>query len=424
MPSSRESVRFLGRFFNGHHAVASDKIDRPNYPALQIGYAYGPSIVKVNGEYHLFCCAADFGMHCKGGGDLTRHSRSSDGVNWEEPRIVMYPFYKSWKPDPVVCSDCCCCDPSVVFFKGFWYLFYSGCPSEFQTAMYVARAEQLAEPLVDKFAKFTVNGTWERNAAEPATIIRPVSPDPSQYGAGQQSVVVKDGRLLSWFNDTTITPTQPNTDTARFATSDDGITWSEPITVKKESDGSDVHVASIDVKYDPVSGQFVMFDIGDHLDEGSFLRRRFSMDGIHWSELETLCDDFAFPNFAANVGVSGDENGHLLPEPTIVAYGVPHTDDIESIFTLANGDPSDADMCAHLIGGTATFDRGYFQFPAGGHGGTFFSDGQDWVGFLTAQELADHRAQNPRNDRDLGIRSSSEVGTWTGLWHSGMPIPA
>src|SRR5262249_5714931 len=145
-----ETIRFLGRFFGSGQTIPSDVDIRPTFPATQLQYAYGPTIVKLDGVYHLFCCAADFGPQGMGGGDLIRHSTSLDGNAWTEPRIVkgLYPHYDKYPTDrdpSVECADCCCCDPSIVWFQGYFYLFYSGCPQSLTstqtTAMYVSRSE-------------------------------------------------------------------------------------------------------------------------------------------------------------------------------------------------------------------------------------------------------------------------------------------
>ena len=318
----QNEIRFLGRIFNGNQSVASDTTVRPTFPGpYQIGYAYAPVIVKWNGKYHLFCCAADYGLHGVGGGDLTRHSSSDDGIQWSDPQIVLYPYYGSYPPGPIVCSDCCCCDPSVVLFQGHWYLFYSGCPTQFGTAMYVARSDHIEGP----YEKYTLRQTWESNPADPAIIIQPTNPTDGYYGAGQQTVVVRDNNLLCWFTDTTLHAPNQQINSIRFVTSDDAVTWSSPVTVK-DFDGTDLDAASIDVKFDESNGQYVLFDLWGIEPPSSstqlkmVLRRRYSSDGIQWSQPEILVNEPEFPNFAHNPGVSGDERGFLLPDGTIVAF--------------------------------------------------------------------------------------------------------
>jgi hypothetical protein len=107
----------------------------------------------------------------------------------------------------------------------------------------------------------------------------------------------------------------------------------------------------------------------------------------------------------------------------LVGYGGPGRANLEELFTT-DVNPQPWDLHFHVLGDSKNFNRGYFQFPSGGSVGTFFSDGKNWVAFLTNQAYLDHITENPRQpDANLGVRSHTEVGTFLGPWHSGMPIP-
>ena len=137
-------IRFLGRFINASTVVGSDPGIRPGYN-YQIGFTYAPTIVKWNGVYHMFCCSADYSDV---GSDQIRHATSTDGISWSEPRILLF------TSDSV--GERACCDPSLVRFKEWWYLFYSGNAKDVQTVMFVARSKNIEGP----YLKFTKRGTW------------------------------------------------------------------------------------------------------------------------------------------------------------------------------------------------------------------------------------------------------------------------
>jgi hypothetical protein len=403
------SIRFLGRFFDGDQVVTSDSTVRP-FPLRQIGWAYGPSIVQWNNLYHIFFCSACYDSSASVAAmDLTRYATSTDGVNWSDPRIILYPTGEKQQ-------ERSCCDPSVVFFQGFWYLFYSGNVVPYQTVMFVARSNQIDGP----YLKYTNRGTWEQDPSDPMIIMKPAKPvpPPSWYGAGQQTVVVYNNQLLSWYTDDTLQYPELRLGLLRFVTSNDGVSWSTPVTAK-DFDGSDLNGESVDIKRDANSGEFVLFETrtiekSNTPPRRTILRRRYSADGIHWSSPEVLCDDFSFPHFAGNVGVSGDESGTLLPDGTIIAYGAAHVDNVDDVFSVQDETIAHYDMFAHYLGGFFTGPVGYFSDT----GTTWYSDGQTYCAFLTAGHFQMHNDAIPAPS--IGSHSRFEFGTCTGA----CPTPA
>jgi hypothetical protein len=190
--------------------------------------------------------------------------------------------------------------------------------------------------------------------------------------------------------------------------STDAIHWSQPVKAKN-SDGSDLKADSFDVKFDPATNSLVMYDIvGDHT-ELSHLVCRYSTDGVNWSPPEVICDPFAFPNYAHNVGVSSDEYGIILPDEVIVAYGVPHTDDADATFQTTDISWASWDLCAHLIGGSFQGPVGYFA----NSNATWYSDGPTYCGLMSPAHFQMHRMET---DRPLiGLLSRSRVGVCTGI---------
>jgi hypothetical protein len=217
-----------------------------NAQADNFSYAYGPSIIYTQGVFHMYFCS----LGTKGWDD-TRHATSSDLINWSTPEIVL-------NPTPLERANC---DPSVVLYDAgdgpYYYLFYGGNILNVQTVTFVARSASPAGP----FLKDTDRGTWEVNPPDSHVIFWPFHATPDKgniYGAGQPTVVVMNGMLYMWYTDSTQTISLVNGQWTNqvyriyFVTSYDGINWSAPIAVVEND-------FSVDVKFDPVSGQFFMF---------------------------------------------------------------------------------------------------------------------------------------------------------------------
>lgn len=272
------------------------------------GYAYAPAIVREGGLYHMLFCT----MGRMTFWDYIRYSVSTDGQTWSDPVLVME------GKDEV--GERAACDPSVVRYRApgderpYWYLFYSGNAVDVQTLMFVARAEAIGGP----YAKWTRRGTWEVDAVDPQVIIGPTNPKPEKspfYGAGQQSVVVEGGRLVSWYTDDTTCGAAACVKIFRSATRDP-TRW--PRGVETNVAGT----PSVDVKRDGAGG-YVMIGVESQHTPGTTLSLRRSKDGLAWSAPETVCGAGCFPAFTHNPGISGTATGTMLRGPMLVVYGGP-----------------------------------------------------------------------------------------------------
>ena len=269
-------------------------------------YAYAPTIMREGDTWHLWYCSTGDGRAW----DFVRYATSGEGRSWSAPAIALR---ASAGP-----HERAACDPSVVRFQArddarpYYYLFYSGTPQGTNTAMFVARAERPTGP----FAKWT-GAAWEPDG--PATpIIRPAVPhgDGSGfYGAGQQSVVVRDGRLHAWFLDDTTCGAERCEKIFATAT-DDPTSWPD----RQETD---VRVSSVDVKWDAVTRRYTMVAIANPHVFGSFLVRYGSADGINWGRPEIVAQPTAFTHYAHNAGQAGDPSGHTVAGDTLVMFGAP-----------------------------------------------------------------------------------------------------
>ena len=275
-----------------------------------ISYAYGPSIIRKDGVYHVFFCSV--GAYPTW--DFIRYVHSTDGKNWSAPTIML-------RSTGANGFDLAACDPSVVYYQGFYYMYYSSsyttAPNLFQTVIQVARSSNIDGP----YLTYTQRGTWEDTPIDPQIIIKPLvtrTQDPTGYGAGQQTVLAHNGELFLWYTDDSI---DPNAGLRTFMLkSTDPITWTPSLTA--EINVQEAH--SIDVKYDVAKDQYVMTRIINPHNSNSYLTRSFSSDGLSWGAFATIIDADAFPDYANNVGAVGDEMGNAVPSQTLVAFGAPY----------------------------------------------------------------------------------------------------
>jgi hypothetical protein len=283
-----------------------------------VQYAYAPSIVLQNNVYHVFFCS---GGNIFPAWDYIRYVNSIDGgQTWSSPIDMLHATAFNG-------MDLGACDPSVVFFQGFYYMFYGAAittaPNVFQTVIQVARANAVTGP----YLTYTQRGTWDNTPTDPQIIVKPFSTrlqQPSGYGAGQPSVVVLNGKLLMWYTDDSLYVTQ-NGDFEPFhlymLQSSDPVTWTPDPNQQTNIVGQD----SPDIKYDPVHNQFVATWVGNMFTPQANLVRAFSSDGLTWSSTQTVISARSFLPFTNNAGATADETGHLLPSQTIVGFGRPYS---------------------------------------------------------------------------------------------------
>ncbi len=272
-------------------------------------YAYGPSIIASEGVYHAYFCSTGTGVE---DWDHIRHVSSPDLIHWN---VNAQNLMQSTAVERANC------DPSVVRFNAgdglYYYDFHSGNTENVQTVVFASRSSSVN----GSFSKYTERGTWEIQPEDPHPIVVPFHPSPDNsgvYGAGQASVVVMNQTLYMWHTDTTENYPAQTSNAIYLRTSSDGIHWSEPTR-------TNVSNASIDVKYNPTTQEFVMAEILEGHTYGSRLSIRTSADGLLWSESKIIADTDVFPHFANNVGMSGDEQGHLIEgETVLISYGAPY----------------------------------------------------------------------------------------------------
>jgi hypothetical protein len=292
--------------------------------------AYAPTIAKIDGTYHAFYCSApDTNTVLQ---DYTRHTSSTDGKNWNAPDVAIRAS-DALGPNGFK-DDVSACDPSLVYFNGYYYIYYGDAyetgAGNNQSVIHVARSQNVNGP----YLKYTDRGTWEETPSDPKRLISPLTlraqPDVREnhfYGAGQPSVIAKDGKLLMWYlDDSYETFTASNgqeygIQQIYMLESSDGVTWNPDVSHKTELGA----YPSSDIKYDPIRKKFILFNMQASHSAGSQTVIRLSDDGIHWETDIVILDKEHTPDFSNNIGVSGDEFGWLIPnEPALVAFGAPY----------------------------------------------------------------------------------------------------
>src|SRR5579872_1611120 len=277
-------------------------------------YAYAPSIILKNGAYHVFFCSEGGGNYPSW--DAIRYTTSTDGQTWSKPKIMLQATAANGQ-------DMAACDPSLVLYQGYYYLYYSSAVTTasktYQTVIQIARSASLDGP----YLTYTRRGTWEKTPTDPKVIIYPLqthSTHPSGYGAGQTSVVVRDGELLMWCTDDSVFAAgQPQVKTYMLQSADP-VVW----TPNMGQATNLVNQASIDVKFDSSQSQFVMIRVENEFSPTSYLARAYSSDGMTWTTPQGVYPSGQFPQYGHDAGIAGDETGILASPSALVGFGVPY----------------------------------------------------------------------------------------------------
>ncbi len=284
--------------------------------ASAYSYAYAPAIVEDTRGLHIFYCST--GTSGIGDWDNIRYVWSSDGGTWSPPVAIQ--GLQALDPS----GERANCDPSVVRYRSatdeseHYYLFYSANRSQMQTVVMVARSKALGGP----YEKWNDDLTWASNARNPRALFTPRSPKPDGgrwYGAGQQSLVVRNGKLYLWYVDDT-TCAEPCTKVF-VSTSTNATDWSPAV----ETNVRGVH--SPEVSYDELTGVFSMYEIAQAHSISAQLVRRTSPDGVTWGAPTVLCDADCLPDWSHNVGASRTDLGHSTRR-TLIAFGAPYDLDL------------------------------------------------------------------------------------------------
>src|SRR3989344_371 len=286
-----------------------------------VEYAYSPSIIYENGVYHVFFCS----VGANGAWDYIRYVYSADGgATWSTSQIKL-------TASPKTGRDIAACDPNVIYWQGYYYMFYSSYDAFAQTVVQVARS-----PTIDGTdAVYTDSGRWVINpdgSDPPKEIIRAKiagSEAEIGYGAGQTTEVIYNGKIRIYYTDTSTNPTRKSV--LWMMESADPVSWNATTAQKINFPGyPNAWHTSEDIRYDNVKGRFVMYYLDGGHSVNSSLRYTYSTDGITWSNDYQLLDKDNFPNFANNAGFASDRNGYLLSGSRII-FGFAAPKDYNSV---------------------------------------------------------------------------------------------
>lgn len=282
-----------------HVKVTASEEPRTIYkpPVDGSGYRYGPSIMY----YADGSCDAWFSSPgWNGEWDWIAYRHSDDGVNFGSEKIVLMP-----SPDSM--DKYSCCDPGVIYFGGYYYLGYTSTIVEggVNNNVFVARSRYAGGP----YEKWNGHG-W---GGDPEPVIY-YDEEASIYGAGEPSMVIKDGVLYFYY-----TWACPDGDHIRVATSDTAEDWPARLTYRGEAYEKINARHSADIAYLEDTGKFVAFTTQYGHDEKSGLFILESEDGITFSDSQFLSEGMY--KHLHSLGVSKRPDGHIqLKDQLTVGY--------------------------------------------------------------------------------------------------------
>lgn len=286
------------------------------------GYRYGPSIIaNADGSVDMWFAASCYdGKHW----DQIRYRHSPDGGHtWTKPddEVVITPTDDS--PDKYSC-----CDPGAIRFGGYYYVGYTSVDNTpgLSNHVFLARSKSPGGP----YEKWNGKG-W---GGAPAVFLR-YTGDPKQWGCGEPSFVLKDGKLYAFY---TWNEGQLFTNLAvcNDPSADD---WPAHMILKGHVVRHDEHGEdSLDVKYVDSLKRFVAVATNNRIcTVNADVSAWQSADGISWTRAPFR--GVRVQTGAHNMGISGNENGHIDGKTkTFIsyAYGWPGKDFTGQDFGWAN----------------------------------------------------------------------------------------
>jgi hypothetical protein len=287
------------------------------------GYEYGAATVYHEGKYYRFYCSVggknaneyivehpDKGSLAKSW-DYIRMRTSTDGAVWSAPRVVLVASKGN--------KETCACDPAIVRGSdGYWYLYYAGYTESQHTVTYVARSANIYGPFEERYVG---NNKWERYPSNPKQILYPKENLVGDgYGSGQVSVVKVGSTYHFWFTDMTKAGEWKSVH----------IESSSPYSGLQNKTRKTITFNGVskftlndfgDVKWNGMQRRFEMWITRTHfnLENSIYIDKYVSTDGNAWTMVKSV-GPFTF---AANVGMSGDADGWIVEDKTLVSFGAP-----------------------------------------------------------------------------------------------------
>lgn len=265
-------------------------------------YRYGPSIIQYeDGSMDLWVSSPG---NSKTQWDWIRYRHSDDGVTWSEEKIVL-------KPTPGSKDQCSVCDPSVIFFDGFYYLAYTSTDSyELKGYNNHAFAARSADP-DGPFEKW--NGSGWGGDPEPILVYEG---DPEGWGIGEPCLVIKDDDLFIYY-----TYADKSGVYVELSKADLVENWPSTIRYKCRALNRE-HQDSLDAAYSEELNMFLGFSMDLKMSEGSSLAVYVSENGKQFEQYDTTKSNIE--DYAHSVGVVKSPEGHICASKNILfgyAYG-------------------------------------------------------------------------------------------------------
>ena len=278
----------------GHDIYAYEK-------GMTWGYRYGPTMMNYsNGNMDVwFASDGSAGLW-----DYFTYKSSNDGgKTWGHDKIVM-------QPTPDTMDYPSVCDPSCIYFNGYYYLGYTSTvfSGGVGNNVFVGRSTNPDGP----FEKWNGDG-W---GGDPAPIIY-YTDDMDSFGAGEPSFVEVDGKLYIYY-----TWEVPGHQYTYVATADaTNPNW--PKTIKYQGvameRSTSPRIDSPDIKYVEDYGKFLAVTAHDRMNENSGILFWESNDGISFYTISLLKTNIIC--HAHNPGMMGRPNGHInLKDKLYFAY--------------------------------------------------------------------------------------------------------
>lgn len=254
------------------------------------GYRYGPSImVHPDASIDMWTCSPG----ANGAWDYVRYRHSSDGGHvWTDDSVAI-------QPSPGTKDAFSSCDPGAVKIGNYYYVGYTSTENAAgtQNELYLGRSTSPSGP----FEKWSGSG-WG-NDPHPIVTYGGAS---TAYGIGEPSLLYQGGKLYVYYTDDDETGGYTDLSIVNDPTTDD---W--PLHLENQGHVI-VHAGaqdSIDVKYADAFGRFVAVSTFDRFGPNATVAVYQSQDGITFERTPFL--GARIQPGAHNMGLSGDEAGHL-----------------------------------------------------------------------------------------------------------------
>jgi hypothetical protein len=380
-------------------------------------YHYAPDFIKQGSDLYAFSCHTPVASSATDLDSIAVAKSTDDGLTWTTPARILE-ANAGTEATTGMTGNIAYCDPSIVHYGGFYYLYNSNtlitnpsgscdgvaCLQTYVTVSRIADTEPL-DAAASNWLTYTERGTWEHRPTDAKAMILPqrlITSGSIGYGAGEQSVIVKDGQLEMFYVDDSYLTPPPNFDrtidncwTVWKKTTSNPVDWSGAATQTNACGHSPV------VKYDGSRERYVLLRIAWAHSTSARLVAQYSTNagGTSFGPHVEILDSTQLPDNAHNVGVEGDEYGHLVAGNPLAGWGAPADGRINAQwFTpwdvagtrldVASGNPAPASTAYDFggpsgaqplvghIDGDAPEDLAFFDPSAGsGHEWTFSSSG-------------------------------------------------